>query len=731
MKIKFFITVLIFLLISLQITAQNKTQRPKIGLVLSGGGAKGIAHIGVLKVLEKEGIKIDYITGTSMGALVGGLYAIGYSAEELEKIIVSQNWEDLLTDKISRTDRTIDNRKNLDRYIASFPLEGTEISLPRGAVSGQKVSELLTKLTVSVHQQKDFSKFKIPFKCIATDIETGLPVVIEKGFLPDALRASMSIPTIYAPIEIEGKLLVDGGLTRNFPVQDIKAMGADIIIGVDVNNMLLSKKDLKDFTLITEQTLTISMMDVNKKQRELCTIIIDPDMSEFNTGSFNKIKQIIKSGENAALKNIDEIRKIAGIENSAAERHPETYANEIKIEKIQVIGQNKISEEFIIRKLDIDIDEILTYDKIAEGVEKVYGTGYFERVTYEVKDNMNNNDLIIKVVEKGTDFINVGLRYDSEQKASLLFNLTIKNVITQNSTLLFDAHLGDYPKVKGSFLLPINFLSYFALETNMWYRKLDVYIYDDDEKVIEYDTTLSAGNINFQTFTFYNFIFGMGTEIENVVLNVDLAKDNYNVNNKELYFWNSYVFYKYDTMNRIYFPEKGIDLYSEFKYIFDFSLDESGITKNNDCYRVYAVIKSAYPLSNRFSLHIDGKAGAAFGGNVPVNYLFYFGGMNNIEDRVFEFAGLKYMQVSGNYCQMLNAGLQIELFDIFYLIPSVSALRIKIHSLDLNSIPIDEVIPGFSVKAGVLTPVGPIEAAVSAGKDFKEPFFSFYMGYAF
>ncbi|MBN1501395.1 MAG: patatin-like phospholipase family protein [Spirochaetes bacterium] len=727
-------TISIFILIFLSnlLYAQNTVKnRPKVGLVLSGGGAKGLAHIGVLKVLEREGIQIDYITGTSMGALVGGLYAIGYSAEDLEKIILNQDWNDLLTDKISRTDRTIDSRKNLERYIVSFPFNGKEISLPRGAVSGQKVSELLTELTVSVHQQNDFSKFPIPFKCIATDIETGMPVVLDKGYLPDALRASMSIPTVYTPVEINGKLLLDGGLTRNLPAEDLKKMGADIIIGIDVNNMLLSKKDLKDFTLITEQTLTISMMDVNNKQRKICDLIIDPDMTGFNTGSFNKIKKIIESGEKAAIANIDAIKKLVGDIPVENKKKLQEYEREIVIDSIETIGQVKLSEEFIIRKSNIKIDRKVNYADIQDGMEKIYGTGYFERVTYQVVNTGNKNNLQIRVVEKGTDFVNVGLRYDSEQKASLLFNLTVKNLLSQNSTLLLDAHLGENPRLAGSFLFPVDFLSFFAIETNTWYHKFPVYIYQNDEKIVDYDSTIFAGNINLQTYTFYNFIFGLGTEIESLGLKVNISNDIEFSNDSEFYFWNEYVFFKYDSMDQVYFPSRGLNIYSECKYVYDLTSKKTDTHTDNDSIRVYGIMNAAIPFHKRISLHLDVTAGAIFGDNIPVNYLFYFGGMNNIEDRVFEFAGMKYMQVYGNYCQMVSGGLQFNLFDIYYFTPAIQTLRIQNYSSSIDLNPIQDIIFGFSLKAGVLTPLGPIETAVSAGKNFKEPLFSFYMGYAF
>ncbi len=238
---RFYVILSIILFFFFQTLAQEPSKRPKVGLVLSGGGAKGLAHIGVLRAMEKAGLTPDYITGTSMGSIVGGLYAIGYSADEIDSIVSTVDWDELLTNEIPLSDIAIEEKEYYGRYIAELPIEGVKVSLPKGLIEGQKLTELLTRLTRPAHGISDFSKFPIPFACVAANIETGLPEVLNKGFLPEAIRASMSIPTVFTPIEIDDKLLVDGGLVRNFPVQEVLDMGADIVIGVFVSSDLESK----------------------------------------------------------------------------------------------------------------------------------------------------------------------------------------------------------------------------------------------------------------------------------------------------------------------------------------------------------------------------------------------------------------------------------------------------------------------------------------------------------
>ncbi|PLX24037.1 MAG: hypothetical protein C0599_03100 [Salinivirgaceae bacterium] len=224
---------------------KDTIQRPKVGLVLSGGGAKGMAHVGFLKVLEEAGIRPDYITGTSMGSIVGGLYAIGYNAYEIEAMLQSQNWNDVLSNDMQLSDISINEKDQYGKYIAELPIQGREISLPKGLIFGQHVMELLNYFTLPAYDIHDFDSLPIPFKCIGADITNADIVELDTGSLAMAMRASMSIPTAFTPVMWGDKLLVDGGLSRNFPVQEVREMGADIVIGVYTGGVLKDKDELK------------------------------------------------------------------------------------------------------------------------------------------------------------------------------------------------------------------------------------------------------------------------------------------------------------------------------------------------------------------------------------------------------------------------------------------------------------------------------------------------------
>ncbi|MGY0408459.1 MAG: patatin-like phospholipase family protein, partial [Polaribacter sp.] len=232
--------ILVLFLCTTVIFGQQK--QPKVGLVLSGGGAKGFAHIAVLKEIDKAGIQLDYIGGTSMGAIIGGLYAVGYSGEEIEKIILKTDFLTLIQDGLPRNAETFFEKEYGGKTVITLPVNKRKIGLPKAISKGQNVLNLLLELIDSSSENQDFSKLPIPFFCIGTDVENGSPVVLEKGSLALALRASGSFPSLLNPVEFNDKLLVDGGIANNFPVNIMKSKGMDIIIGSDVEGKLFKKE---------------------------------------------------------------------------------------------------------------------------------------------------------------------------------------------------------------------------------------------------------------------------------------------------------------------------------------------------------------------------------------------------------------------------------------------------------------------------------------------------------
>ena len=308
------ILLLFFFLISTVGYAQNDTlvqKDLKIGLVLSGGGAKGFAHVGVLKVLEEAGVRIDYIGGTSMGAIIGALYSSGYSALELDSIVRAHDFNDLMQDRLPRDAKSIYQKENTEKYALSLPIINKTVGFPTALSKGQNVFNLLTKLTEHVSEIDDFSKLPIPFYCIATNLETGAQELLESGFLPEAIRASGAFPSLLDPVEIDGKLLTDGAVANNFPVEEMMAKGVDIIIGVDVQDELSLKEELNSAPKILMQIVSFQMYNNLDVKRKVVDAYLHPDIEDYSVVSFDEVEEIIKKGVIVAEERLPYFKELA------------------------------------------------------------------------------------------------------------------------------------------------------------------------------------------------------------------------------------------------------------------------------------------------------------------------------------------------------------------------------------------------------------------------------------
>ena len=277
----------IFLFALLFILPEGMGQRKKVGLVLSGGGAKGVAHIGVLKVLEEAGIPIDYISGTSMGAIIGGLYAVGYDAKTLDSLVRVQDWTSLLSDKVSRNYLPFYKKRSTEKYLFSLAFSGRDgFKLPAGFVEGNSIYNLFSDLTVGYHDSISFRDLPIPFACVAANMVDGSEVVMDSGVLPLAMRASMAIPGAFEPVYLDGMLLVDGGISNNFPVDVAKDMGAEITIGVDLSTGLKDVEGLDNITGMVNQLVAFMGMQNYQKNKESVDLYLNPGLQGYSAASF-------------------------------------------------------------------------------------------------------------------------------------------------------------------------------------------------------------------------------------------------------------------------------------------------------------------------------------------------------------------------------------------------------------------------------------------------------------
>ena len=454
--------------------AQETFQRPRIGLALSGGGAKGFAHIGVLKVLEEIGLPIDCITGTSMGSVIGGLYAIGYTTDSLAALARRKDWPQFFNDAATRRDLPMEEKLWDGRYFATFPIRQGNVQLPGGLVAGQKISALLSRLTWSVHHLTDFRELPIPFACVATDLETGEAVTLDRGFLPEAIRASIAIPTVFTPVKLNNRLLVDGGLIRNLPAEDVRRLGANIVIGVDVGAPLSSEEKLNSFFSVIDQISRFRGAEINALQRQRCNIIITPDLTGLTAASFDRADTLIKRGEIAARRLMPRLRALAdSLKTLTKSRsvYKIPRLDSLLIQDFAITGLRDVSRRLVLSELDLLLPIWVTAREIEKAMARIYSSQFFERVTYRLEPQDGGTKLIIDVVEKNADAFRFGLRYDSSSKAALLLNTTFRNRAEHGSILLFDLRLGDQLQIDSQYFLHLGLGPRFGLRARGNYSR--------------------------------------------------------------------------------------------------------------------------------------------------------------------------------------------------------------------------------------------------------------------
>ncbi|WP_292009471.1 patatin-like phospholipase family protein [Chryseobacterium sp.] len=413
------------------------TKETKFGLALSGGGAKGFAHLGILETLDSLGIKVDYITGTSMGGILGGLYAMGYSGKELKNTVYSTDWKRVLSNKIPYNKVNISEKDEYNKYIIEFPAIGITPSLPGSFIEGQYMSEVLNTLTFPAKHINDFSKLPIPVEITSSDIVNGGLIMQKKGSLPLAIRATLAIPAAFAPVYIDGKLLVDGGLDRNFPVKEVKDMGANYIIGGYTGFRLFTLEEIENPMKMIYQTHAFRSVEDFNNQKEMSDIMVDflSPLNNYTTKDFKKYKEIIKIGEEEAKKHLPEFVALAQAQRSAGIIYEHKLIEEVKLPTIKFTYNedngtplSNPSEIESIKKL-MNLEEGKYYDAQTanEAIDRIFGMRQYEKVYYTYTNSGDGLIMNIFVKRAHSGAFKLALHYDNEQSVGIILNYTYRD----------------------------------------------------------------------------------------------------------------------------------------------------------------------------------------------------------------------------------------------------------------------------------------------------------------
>ncbi len=357
MKRIFLLILILFFHYTLFAQNNENNTRPKIGLVLSGGGAKGFAYVGILKAMEEAGIRPDYVVGTSIGSIVGGLYAIGYSPDQLDTIIRAVNWDMVLSNNVPLTYISYEEKEYYNRYLITLPFINGKLSLPSGVIEGQMLSDLLNKLTWPAMKFDSFDDFPIPFRCVATDVSTGETIVFDKGSLAKALRASMSIPSAFTAVDLDTTLAVDGGILNNFPVNELEKMGADYIIGFNVSDNMANAKDIGSLSGILTQVSMFESLKRMEKDIEKCDFYIKLDLEGYGVSDFGSSKEILAIGDKIGNENAQRFKDLAAQLSIKPSKKESIKLNpdSIKLKEIKIEGNVRVPQKLILSNMNLTL----------------------------------------------------------------------------------------------------------------------------------------------------------------------------------------------------------------------------------------------------------------------------------------------------------------------------------------------------------------------------------------
>lgn len=725
----FFLFTLFFSLFSLNSYSQDTIPRKKIGLVLSGGGAKGFAHIGVLKVIEKAGIKIDYIGGTSMGAVVGGLYASGYNATQIDSIFENTNFDELLKDYIPRSSKSFYEKRNDEMYAVTLPFNKFKIGVPAALSKGMYNFNLLAKLTHNVRNITDFSKLPIPFLCVATDIEKGEDVILKSGYLARAIMASSAFPSLFSPVEIDGKILIDGGVTNNYPVEEIKKMGADIIIGVDVQDDLKDRTFLNDATRILIQITNLDMIGKMKDKIKLTDIYIKPDISEYGVISFNDGKKIIQKGEETALLQFEKLKQLGNNETNFPLQSIKNEVNEITLKKIEVPNLENYTRAYILGKLGLKSGKTIKYAEIQDGINTLNATQNFSRINFTIeKDNEDNDYLNLNLVEeKNKTFLKFGLHYDDLYKSAVLVNVTHKKLLFKNDVLSLDLGLGDNIRYTLDYYIDNGF--YWSFGFKSYLNKFDKNMMNDfqDGEILNQlaidrlnNTFIDFTNQAYvQTVFIQKYLIGAGAEFKHLKINTSTIISGQSVFDDSNY-WNIFGHLKYDSFDSKYFPKSGWLFYGDFKsylYSSDFTnqFNQFSITKGE--------ISFAKTIFNKFTLKVQTEAGFKIGNKSVRFFDFYLGGYGfNTINNFKHFYGYDYLSLSGDSFIKSNFMVDYEIIKKNHLNFSANYANVEDGLFRTGNWLSKPSFSGYAFGYGLETIFGPVEVKYSWSPELSKGF---------
>ncbi|MDO6759346.1 patatin-like phospholipase family protein [Tamlana sp. 2_MG-2023] len=691
-KIKLFYFLAFLIAIQFPLNAQEK--KPKVALVLSGGGAKGIAHIPVLQKLDSLGIVPDLVVGTSMGSVVGGLYSMGYSGNDIAEMITELDWNQLLGGSVTLALVGNEEKSEFNNYLIGLNWKNKKPSISTGILNDQNLRELLALLTYPVYSIHDFDKLPIPYRAIATDIVSGNEVVIKEGSLLTAMRASMSIPSIFKPVDYKETLLVDGGILNNFPTDVAKQLGADIIIGSDVGGGLKTKEELNNIATILFQTSMLVSSIKNPENRKLCDVLVDhtPNLT-YSTGDFNRSAGIYEEGKIATNEQTDPLSELAFKLRNYEQRQvkvPEV-PEQFVLDTIVYKSISKGNLELVKSRVDLEENKAYAPDDVVNGVNRLMGTNLFNQIVVipKVKDSVLG--LEINGVENSKHQLKLALHYDTYRDLGAIINYTGRNVVGEASRTLFTLDVSEQPKLR------VQHQKIFGKEHKWWWRtellwlKLKQKVYFDGFGVdgMKYKSLAFDFQFNRNLIVNKSYIgLGLASNTVNLEPQISLATEdssileNYKFKDIGLDFH-----FNYNSFDEVFYSKRGTFVHASIeqslvhKVDLNFSDESENLNGNTNGFtKANVVYERRIPLNGLFSIIVGAQGAFTFQQDLTGDDIsfsdFGYGAKYFIGGNVtrpmrdtFVFAGLDEDELTATQFLAFNLGVQYHPFKKVYIQP--------------------------------------------------------------
>ena len=711
--------VLVLLAVSVSAEPVVDAERERVGLVLSGGAARGLAHIGVLKALEEQGVMIDAIAGTSMGAVVGGLYAAGYSVSELEQLATELDWQQALSDAPPRADipfrRKQDDRDFLVKQKLSFRDDGS-LGLPLGLLQGQNLALLLEKLFARADAVEDFDQLPIPFRAVAADIATGETVVFADGHLALAIRASMSIPAVLTPVEVEGRLLVDGGISNNIPVDIAREMGVDRVIVVDIGSPLATTESLQTVFNILNQS--VALLTRRNSEAQLATlqphdILIQPPLTGFGITDFARAEGMMDAGYRAthALQwRLAEVAQPLPAEQKLSSNMKKKTKTPL-ITSVRINNSSQVGDEVIRYYIRQPLNEPLDIDKLQKDMGTLYGLEYFDRVEYRLQPELGGNALVISATDKrtGTDYLRLGLNLSDDLRGDNAFNIgasfRMNGINRLGAEWLSRVQLGDNQELYTEFYQPLDVGSRYFVSPWLHGQVRNIRFTEDSDPIAEYrlQRVRYGFNVGRQISTNAEIRFGLGSGWGNADVRIG-DRDLPDFSFKEGYYQLQYAF---DSLDNVNFPRSGNELrVSALQHATELGSDER--------YRQWLIELNKPFNRGAHTVIVGGRYARTLDATQVVTSSYQIGGAQKLSGyREDALAGQNVSIGRFIYYRQLTPVSSFSLGMPVYAGLSLERGRVWNQSNDLDS----GYINAMSVFVAVDTPIGPLNFSYGFNDD--------------